>query len=257
MLFLCVVTLSFSAGLVSTDVAPPYYLTSVSAETYILPILPYDLDGLEPVIDKQTVVAHYEGHHDNYRKKMNAILSIWREKDPENSLNKDPIVHILYRLHHVPEEYRESIRNNLGGFINHAIYWGVMSPNSSGTERFPTGSLLNEIEETFGNYFAFKVKFSHEASELFGSGYVWLVRDRKQDPGKQLSIVVTKNQDSPISQDLDPLLVIDVWEHAYYLKHQYKRVLYVTEWWTLVDWDAVEKLDKFWDKIKNPKREEL
>jgi Fe-Mn family superoxide dismutase len=145
----------------------------------------------------------------------------------------------------------------LGGFINHALYWGVMSPNPKGKERFPTGDLLTEIEETFGSFLAFKIEFSHEAMELFGSGYVWLVRDRKVKPGKQLSIVVSKNQDSPISQDLDPLLVIDVWEHAYYLKHQYKRVTYVTDWWMLVDWDYVDKLDKFWIKLRYPNKDEL
>jgi Fe-Mn family superoxide dismutase len=257
MLLLYVVTLAFSAGLVSAEIYPPYYLINVVADTYILPILPYPLDGLEPYIDKETMVAHYEGHHENYRKKMNDILSRWRKEEPDNSFNKDPIVHLLYRLHDVPEEYRQDITNSVGGFINHALYWGVMSSNPKGVERSPTGSLLSEIETTFSSFVIFKIHFSHVAIELFGSGYVWLVRDRKQEQGKQLSVVVTKNQDSPMSQDLDPLLVIDVWEHAYYLKHQYKRIDYVTKWWDLVDWDAVEKLDKFWFKVKYPHREEL
>jgi superoxide dismutase, Fe-Mn family len=257
MLLLCVVTLSFSVGFVSTEVQPPYHLISVQADTYILPLLTYPLDGLEPYIDRPTVVAHYQGHHDNYRKKMNAVLARWREKEPENSFNKDPIFHILNRLRHVPEEYKVDITNNVGGFINHALYWGVLSPNPKGKDRAPTGDLLTELEQTFGGFFAFKILFSHEAVELFGSGYVWLVRDRKLKPGKQLSIVVSKNQASPISQDLDPLLVIDVWEHSYYLKHQYKRLNYVTDWWMLVDWDYVDKLDKFWNKIRYPNKDEL
>lgn len=238
-------------------IQPPYYLITVPAEFYILPLLPYDYDQLEPQIEQSTVRAHYFGHHENYRNKMNSILALWRLEEPDNSFSKQPILNIFKQLDEVPAKYRLRLKNNAGGFINHAIYWAVMSPNPNGTERFPSASLTKEIEESFENYYQFHLAFTNEAINLFGSGYVWLVRDHKKEPGKQLSVVITKDQDSPITQDLDPLLVLDVWEHAYYLKHQYKRGSYIDDWWLLVDWQAVDKLDQFWKHIRNPVKEEL
>jgi Fe-Mn family superoxide dismutase len=249
------------AGLSEADysVAPPYHLLGIRAEVYILPILPYEMGDLEPYIDRDTVVAHYEGHHDAYRRKMNVALNDWRESEPLNTLTTQPLVKIMRELHTVPNEFKTKLRNNMGGFVNHALYWSVMSANPNGTERFPTGALLDEIESTFGSYFEFKVKFSTKAIDLFGSGYVWLVRDSAEPAGSQLSILTTQNQDCPISMGLDPLLVIDVWEHAYYLKHQFRRVEYITQWWLVVDWDSVEKLDQYWKKVAvvNFERDEL
>lgn len=234
-------------------------MLSVRSEKYILPLLPYEMGGLEPYIDRHTVVAHYEGHHEAYRRKMNIALNDWREDEPRNTLTTQPLVRIMQKLDSVSEKFRTKIKNSMGGFVNHAIYWSVMSPNPNGTERFPVGRLLDEIEKTFGSYYAFKVQFSTAAVDVFGSGYVWLVRDSKAPEGSQLSVVTTQNQDCPLSLGLDPLLVIDVWEHAYYLKHQFRRVEHVTEWWLVVDWEVVDKLDQFWTKVAavNFERDEL
>jgi len=169
-----------------------------------------------------------------------------------NNFATEPILTILSYLDKVPDTFREKLKNNAGGFINHCFYWSVMSPNPSETTRTPGVALLAEITSAFGSFESFKSVFSNMALDLFGSGYVWLVRDRDELAGQQLSIVTTTNQNSPVSTGLEPLLVIDVWEHAYYLKHQFRRVQYVSDWWMLVDWSNVEALDRFWAKQREP-----
>jgi Fe-Mn family superoxide dismutase len=264
--FLSAVLLCLASGeLLRTDehagdlVAPPYYLLSIRADVYILPILPYEMGDLAPYIDRTTVEAHYYGHHEAYRRRMNVALNAWRESEPTNQLTTQPLIKIMQDLDTVQYEFRTKLQHNLGGFVNHALYWATMAANPNGTERFPTGDLLDEIEKTFGSYFEFKVKFSSAAIDLFGSGYVWLVRDPKASNNNQLFIITTVNQDCPLTTGFYPLLVLDVWEHAYYLQHQYRRVEYITNWWMLTDWNKVEKLDLFWLKASNTnfERDEL
>jgi Fe-Mn family superoxide dismutase len=259
--FLVTVLVGLTVGVATEErdpLAAPYFLLSIRADVYILPILSFEFDDLAPYIDRTTIEAHYYGHHDNYRRRMNVALNDWREFEPTNTLTTQPLVKIMQNLETVPGDFRTKLRHNLGGYVNHNLFWSILSANPNGTERYPTGDLLDDIERSFGSYFEFKVKFSSEAIDLFGSGYVWLVRDPKY-PGSSLQIITTKEQDCPLTMELDPILVIDVWEHAYYLKHQFRRVEYITNWWMLVDWEAVEKLDRFWMKVAatNFERDEL
>ena len=131
-------------------------------------------------------------------------------------------------------------------YLNHAIYFSLLSPNPEGVDRIPFGTVSNQIEKAFGNFSEFKHMFTKSALSLFGSGYVWLCRERKNNV---LTSFPTVNQESPVSYGLDPILVIDLWEHAYYLKHQNIRPSYVEDWWKLVDWEAVNQLYSFWDKF--------
>ncbi|XP_064646977.1 superoxide dismutase [Mn/Fe]-like [Lineus longissimus] len=207
-----------------------------------LPPLPYALDDLEPFIDAATLKVHHQGHHKSYTTKLNAVLEDWIIECSEFNKN---LVHILQHIEEVPLDHRKSIINNGGGFVNHNIYWAIMSPNPGKKERFPEGKLADDMNEAFGTYESFKEEFTGKALALFGSGYVWL--SRKSTPkGSTLVITTTANQDSPISDGLRPILVIDVWEHAYYLKHQNIRQKYVADWWMVVDWVQVSKLDEWW-----------
>jgi len=233
---------------------PPYISISEKAEVYTLPPLQYSYDALEPWMDKATVQAHYEGHHDAYRKKMNALIAQWRDQEPLNGLVTEPIIEIIRNLEKVPDLFQTKMKNSMGGFVNHCFYWSVMSPNPDQSPRIPGGPLLSELKGTFGSFDGFQAAFTAAALDLFGSGYVWLVRRRDQPKDHQLSIMSTINQDCPLSEGVDPLLVLDVWEHAYYLKHKFQRAQFISDWWHLVDWTAVEKLDKFWVDPRVPPR---
>jgi len=161
---------------------------------------------------------------------------------------------ILRNLEAIPNDFRQGIINNAGGFVNHLIYWSVMAPNSRETAREPTGKMLEDINKNFGSYAEFKATFNKKALELFGSGYVWLCRVKNSS---KMTLLQTHNQDSPISLHLDPILVLDVWEHAYYLKHQFKRAAHVEDWWKVVSWENVEVLDKWWKETNKTIRDEL
>ncbi|KAI0238952.1 Superoxide dismutase [Mn], partial [Lamellibrachia satsuma] len=178
--------------------------------------------------------------------------------EPDSKFAKESIFELIKNLGEVPEKYRIRIGNQGGGFFNHAIYFACLSPNPANATRVPTGKLLNDITSTFGSYEAFQEKFTQEAASLFGSGYVWLVR-KSFDANAELAIVTTANQDSPITDGLMPLLVIDVWEHAYYLKHEYRRNNYVDDWWMVVDWVNVAQMEGFWltGKVDYSLRDEL
>ena len=192
-----------------------------------LPELPYEYDALEPYVDVETMKVHHDGHHRAYTNKLNAAL----EKYPE--WFEKSIEEILSDLESVPEEVRKAVRNNGGGYYHHNLFWKMMSPNGGGQ---PERILLLAIESAFGSFDAFKEQFSQAAITAFGSGWAWLVKD----PSGALSIVATLNQDSPISNGLTPLLGIDVWEHAYYLKYQNRRPDFVKAWWNVVNWSEVE-----------------
>jgi superoxide dismutase, Fe-Mn family len=195
---------------------------------YELPPLPYAMDALEPYIDARTVEIHYTKHHTTYLKNLNAAL----EKYPD--LGNHPAEDLLKDLQSIPEDIRAIVRNNGGGFVNHNFYWASMAPNAGGE---PQGDLGRVIAETFGSFAKFKEDFEKAGVGRFGSGYAWLSRNHE---GK-LIIHSTPNQDSPVTDKLIPLLVVDVWEHAYYLKYQNRRAEYLTNWWNLVNWAEVDK----------------
>jgi Fe-Mn family superoxide dismutase len=193
--------------------------------SFELPKLPYAVDALEPYIDAQTMTIHHDKHHQAYVNNLNAAL----EKYPE--LAKKSLEDLLSNLNAVPEDIRMAVRNNGGGTWNHNLYWEIMAPKAGGT---PSAELRKALEAAFGSFDTFKTEFEKAANTRFGSGWAWLVRK-----GDKLSIISTANQDNPYSDGLIPLMAIDVWEHAYYLKYQNRRAEYVSNWWNVVNWEAV------------------
>jgi Fe-Mn family superoxide dismutase len=198
---------------------------------YSLPPLPYPFDALEPHIDARTMQIHHDGHHGTYVTNLNKAL----ESAPD--LANLPIEQLMRDLNRVPENIRTAVRNNGGGHVNHSMFWQIMGPNAGGE---PTGALGTAITQTFGSFAEFKSKLNAAGAGRFGSGWAWLVMDNKGS----LSITSTPNQDTPISEGLTPILGVDVWEHAYYLKYQNKRADYLNAWWNTVRWDKVaERFD--------------
>ncbi len=196
---------------------------------YELPPLPYDYNALEPHIDEQTMRIHHDKHHAAYINNVNKAL------EGQTELASLSVEQLLASLDKVPENIRTVVNNNGGGHANHTLFWQLMSPQGGGE---PTGALAQAINSTFGSFAAFKEQFSAAAVGRFGSGWAWLVVD---SAGK-LSIMSTPNQDSPISQGLKPILGLDVWEHAYYLKYQNRRPDYIAAWWNVVNWSKVAEL---------------
>eukprot|EP00794_Sanderia_malayensis_P017398 gene17398-19141_t len=223
----------------------PYEIISEQQEAYPLPKLNYKYDELEPFIDEKTMTVHHTGHHLAYTNKMNAALKEWRNSKENSGLSSKSILEIVKNVEDIPSKWRNAIRNNGGGYVNHAIYFSVMSPNKDKIERAPSGIIQQKMFTSFGNYSLFKEIFTKSASTLFGSGYVWLCREPRNDI---LTIFPTDNQQCPLTFGLQPILVVDVWEHAYYLKHQNKRMSYIKDWWMVVDWNNVENLYHFWEK---------
>ena len=196
-----------------------------------LPKLPYSVDALEPYIDAQTMTIHHTKHHQTYITNLNAAI----EKHPE--LAGKSLEDLLSDLNAVPEDIRTAVRNHGGGTWNHNMFWEIMAPKTSGT---PSADLMKSLEGSFGSFDSFKAEFEKAANGRFGSGWAWLVRK-----GDGLAIVSTANQDNPLSEGLSPILGIDVWEHAYYLKYQNRRAEYVSNWWNVVNWEAIaERMGK-------------
>jgi len=193
---------------------------------YSLPDLPYDFGALEPHIDARTMEIHYTKHHQAYLDKTNAALQ-------GSDLLKKPIEDVLSVLSAVPANIRTAVRNSGGGYANHKLFWTVMSPNGGGE---PSGTISEAINEAFGGFGAFREQFSAAAASQFGSGWAWLVLD-----GGKLVITSTQNQDTPLSQGKTPVLTLDVWEHAYYLKYQNRRPEYIEAWWNVVNWSEVSR----------------
>lgn len=193
---------------------------------YELAPLPYAHNALEPFIDEQTMQIHHGKHHQTYVNNVNAAL----EKYPE--LQGKPIEQLIADLNAIPEDIRTAVRNNGGGHANHTLFWQIMGPNAGGA---PTGKVAEAINAKFGSFDAFKEAFAKAATTRFGSGWAWLIKTG--DGG--VDVVSTPNQDSPLMEGKTPILGIDVWEHAYYLKYQNKRPDYITAWWNVVNWDAV------------------
>jgi Fe-Mn family superoxide dismutase len=196
--------------------------------SHTLPDLPYAFDALEPHIDARTMEIHHGKHHQGYVNKLNAALADHADLANE-SLNR-----VLREINSVPESIRTAVRNNGGGHANHSLFWQVLSPDGGG---HPSGALASAIDSAFGSFDAFKENFSTAAGSRFGSGWAWLVRTSSGD----LQVYSTANQDSPYMQDDTPLLGLDVWEHAYYLKYQNRRPDYVSAFWEIVNWEQVAK----------------
>jgi Fe-Mn family superoxide dismutase len=194
--------------------------------TFVLPDLPYAFDALEPHIDARTMEIHHDKHHAGYVNKLNAAL----EGHPE--LQDMTALQLLLNLDSIPENIRTAVRNNGGGHVNHSMFWTSMSPDGGGT---PGGMLGSAIDDSFGSFADFHSQFNAAAGGRFGSGWAWLgVRD------DGLVITSTPNQDNPIfTEGVIPLLGLDVWEHAYYLKYQNRRPDYIAAFWNVVDWDEV------------------
>ncbi len=195
--------------------------------SFTLPPLPYAYDALEPFIDTLTMQIHHDKHHAAYVNNLNGAL----EKHPE--LAGKSLEALLSDLNAVPEDIRTVVRNHGGGTWNHNLFWEVMAPNAGGE---PKGDLAKAIDAAFGSFAAFKTEFEKAANGRFGSGWAWLA---VKSGG--LAVVSTANQDNPLSDGLTPILGLDVWEHAYYLKYQNRRAEYATAWWNVVNWNEVAR----------------
>ena len=190
-----------------------------------LPKLPYPYDALEPHIDARTMEIHHTKHHQAYVNGLNGAL----EKAPD--LQKKSLEDLLKGIHTVPEAIRTAVRNHGGGHHNHSLFWQIMGPKKGGE---PEGKLADALKSTFGGFDKFKEQFTTAATTRFGSGWAWLVM-----AGGRLEVLSTANQDSPLMDGKTPLLGLDVWEHAYYLKYQNRRPDYAGAWWNVVNWEEV------------------
>ena len=195
---------------------------------YELPALPYAFEALEPHIDAQTMQIHHDRHHAAYINNANAAL----EGHPD--LQAKDVLDLLRHIDTVPESIRTVLRNNAGGHANHSLFWTIMRPGGGGA---PSGRLAEDIASAFGSFDAFKEQFAKAAAGRFGSGWAWLVVDRCG----RLAITSTPNQDNPVMEGLTPILGLDVWEHAYYLKYQNRRPDYISAFWNVVNWDEVAR----------------
>ena len=194
---------------------------------FTLPDLPYEYDGLAPFISGEIQHLHHDKHHRAYVDNLNKAL----EKYPD--WQKKSIEEIIKSLDKVPEDIRTVVRNHGGGHFNHSMFWEMMAPKK---DQVPSGTLLDKIQHAFGDVETFKKQFSEQAVKVFGSGWQWLVLDNRE-----VSLMSTPNQDSPLTYGKIPLLGLDVWEHAYYLQYYNKRPDYVEAWWNIVNWEDVSK----------------
>src|ERR1700691_323830 len=196
--------------------------------TFTLPPLPYAFDALEPYIDAKTMEIHHDKHHGAYVTNLNKAL------DGNADLQKLSVEELLAQINKVPENIRTAVRNNGGGHMNHSMFWKIMKKGGGGE---PSGDLASAITSAFGSFADFKTKFNQAATTRFGSGWAWLlVKDGK------LTIESAANQDSPyMTAGSKPVMGLDVWEHAYYLKYQNRRPEYIEAWWNVVNWDEIEK----------------
>ena len=195
---------------------------------FTLPDLPYDCSSLEPHIDTETMHIHHDKHHATYVKNLNDVLV------GHEDLLKMDVNELLSDLNKIPQDLRTKVKNNGGGHANHSFFWEIMGPNVGGK---PSGKLSEAIKKSFGDFPTFMEKFSAAGVGHFGSGWAWLIVDNGE-----LDILDTANQDSPVSEGKTPILLLDVWEHAYYLKYRNMRADYIKAWWNVVNWKKVEEL---------------
>jgi len=207
-----------------------YFRTKGNSEgsyPYTLPALPYAYDDLEPHIDAATMKLHHTKHHQAYIDKLNKALQ-------DLPIRKKSLEYVLTHLDEIPEALLHTVKNNGGGHFNHSFFWKALTPEGN---LEPVGTVKAQIEEQFGSFEKFKEQFSAQAAQLFGSGWVWLTVDSND----KLHIISTANQDTPLAQKMIPLLALDLWEHAYYLKYHHERAEYIAAWWQVVNWEQVEK----------------
>jgi Fe-Mn family superoxide dismutase len=197
-------------------------------EKYTLSELPYDYKDLEPYISAEIMALHHDKHHATYLNNLNTAV----EKHPE--LFEKSAEYLLQNLNEVPEDIRVAVKNNGGGYVNHSLFWETMAKNTGGE---PKGNLAEAINKTFGSVADFQSKFNDEGLKRFGSGWVWLVKTKNGD----LQILSTANQDTPASDGHTPIILNDVWEHAYYLQYKNLRADYLKAWWNVVNWDKAEE----------------
>lgn len=222
------VLLGASAGAFLLDSCAAAETSPPRTSTIELPPLPYPYDALEPHIDAKTMQFHHDKHHAAYVNNLNKAL----DKYPE--LKNKTVEQLLQNLDNVPADIRTTVRNNGGGHVNHSMFWKIMKPNGGGE---PTGEIATAINDNFGSFADFKKQFNEAGAGRFGSGWVWLVRNKN---GK-LEITTTANQDSPLMEGKSPIFGNDVWEHAYYLKYQNRRPDYLEAWWNVVNWDEINQ----------------
>lgn len=196
---------------------------------FMLPALPYTYDALEPFLDAKTMEIHYTKHHQTYTNNLNALV-----KGHEDFFDGKSIETILSEVEAIPADIRQGVINQGGGYANHNMYWSILSPNGGGE---PSGKLAKHVGQTFGSFDNMKKLISQAAISQFGSGWGWLVLNEN----KELEVIHTLNQNSPLSIGKTPLLLIDVWEHAYYLKYQNRRAEFVEAIWNVINWDEVER----------------
>ena len=192
---------------------------------YTLPELPYDYSALEPHIDARTMEIHHTKHHQTYIDKLNAAL------EGHDDLSNQSVDDLLRNFSKVPSDIQTPVKNHGGGHSNHSLFWTILGPDAGGS---PSGAVASAIDEAFGSFDGFKEKFNATATNRFGSGWAWLVVD-----GGKLAVIDTLNQDSPLIDGKTPILGLDVWEHAYYLKYQNRRPEYIEAFWNVVNWDEV------------------
>lgn len=205
------------------------HFTKYQCEHFTLPVLAYDYNALEPYIDELTMKIHHTKHHQKYVTMLNEAV------DEYPALSSKPLKEWLGNINSLPLAVRNKVRNHGGGHFNHSFFWECMTPALTHGE--PHGDLKSALEKSFESVDSFKEKFETAARNLFGSGWVWLCLNKSEN----VVIVTTQNQDTPLAQELEPLLALDVWEHAYYLKYQANRADYIKAWWHVVNWEQVEK----------------
>lgn len=215
-------------GMQSCAMGLPSGTVAQATETFKLPPLPYDYNALEPYIDAETMQFHHDKHHAAYVKNLNAAIDQYPE------LKVMTATELLRQIETVPSEIRQAVINNGGGHVNHSMFWEIMSPNGGGT---PSDGIGTAIRQTFGSFENFQKMFNEAGTKRFGSGWAWLV----MTADGTLQVTSTSNQDSPLMQGLYPIMGNDVWEHAYYLKYRNKRDEYLTAWWNVVNWQAINQ----------------
>ncbi len=197
---------------------------------HVLPPLPYAANALEPHVDERTLALHHDMHHGKYVEDLNEAI------EPFPELHERSAAWLLLNLNKVPEEARGAVRTSAGGHVNHSLYWRAMSPKATGA---PSGRLADAMHRDFGSFEAFKAQFEEAGAEVLGSGWIWLARARQN--GGRLRVFTSSGHGNPLMQGHFPILVNDVWEHAYYLKHQNRKVEYLQGWWSVVDWEEVSR----------------
>lgn len=222
-------------------------------ENYDLPKLAYKYDALEPWIDELTVKTHHSVIMAEYANKLNNVLQEWRESKEEEKLSKTSLLNIFANIESVPEKWRTNLINYGGGYLSHIFYFAVLNSNPSGEEKELPDSLKIIFNRSFHNFTHFKDWVGRDACKHFGAGHIWLIRVPR---GNYLTIYTTVEEVTPLHYKYQPIVALDLWEHAYFIKHQNNRKKYVESWWKVVDWKKVDRLFKWWKQF-DPKHDEL